>query len=317
MKKLSLLVSALTAGIFTTAQADITVSGSSVIAYQSADSDNNSAHGGGISFGLSTTTDSGMTVSSSAGFSLSASAAAGTARALTGFKNITFATGGTSITVGNDVGLPDGVGDVGGAVGSIAALNNNGMSKTVGITDDEGTGLSVTTAFAGATVGLYYVADSTPSANSTGDIDGAADTGTGAYFSTSVGDVGVTFGYATYEVGSADDEETGIAITYAAMGGTITAGYESSTGTNDGNQVGLKYAMSLDAASVTIGYSSAEVGSKSVINRRCCSYPLGGGVSVFAEMNLYQVIQVPTLHQLLTQQWQLELQSRSNQLIDL
>jgi len=284
MKKLSLLVSALTAGIFTTAQADITVSGSSVIAYQSADSNNNSAHGGSVSFGLSTTTDSGMTVSSGAGITLSASSLTAS-RAVTGFQNITFATGGTSITVGNDVGLPDGVGDVGGAVGSIAALNNNGMSKTVGITDDEGTGLSVTTAFAGATVGLYYVADSTPSANSTGDIDGAADTGSGAKFSTTVGDVGVTIGYATYEDASKDDEETGIALTYAAMGGTLTAGYESSTGTNDGNQVGLKYAMSLDAASVTIGYSSAEVGSKSGNQTDVAvSYPLGGGVSVFAEM---------------------------------
>ena len=82
MRKLSLLVSALTAGIFTTAQADITVSGSSVVAYQSADSDNNSVHGGAVSFGLSTTTDSGMTVSSGAGITLSASAAAGTAKAI-------------------------------------------------------------------------------------------------------------------------------------------------------------------------------------------------------------------------------------------
>ena len=40
-----------------------------------------------------------------------------------------------------------------------------------------------------------------------------------------------------------------------------------------------------DAASVTINYSSAEVGSKSA-NRTdvAVSYPLGGGVSVFAEM---------------------------------
>ena len=35
MKKLTLLVSALTAGVFANAQADISVSGSSVIAYQS------------------------------------------------------------------------------------------------------------------------------------------------------------------------------------------------------------------------------------------------------------------------------------------
>ena len=284
MKKLSLLVSALTAGIFTTAQADISVSGSSVIAYQSADSNNNTQHGGSVSFGLSTTTDSGMTVSSGAGITLSASDTSSPAKAISGFNNITFATGGTSITLGNDVGLPDGVGDVGGAVGSIAAINNNGMSKTVGITDDEGTGVSVTTAFGGATVGLYYVADSSPSANS-GDVDGATDTGTGAKISTTMGDLGVTVGYATHSDTSLDDTETGIAVTYAAMGGTLTAGYESSTGAKDGNQFGVKYAMSLDAASVTIGYSSADVDSKSATQTDVAvSYPMGGGMSVFAEM---------------------------------
>jgi hypothetical protein len=284
MKKLSLLVSALTAGIFTTAQADITVSGSSVIAYQSADSNNNTAHGGSVSFGLSTTTDSGMTVSTGAGITLSASDTTTPAKAVSGFQNITFATGGVTITLGNDVGVADGVGDVGGAVGDITALNNNGMSKTVGITDDEGTGLSLSTSFSGATVGLQVVVDSSPVVN-TGDIDGAADTGAGASFSTAIGDVGVTLGYATYEDGSTDDEETGIAITYAAMGGTLTAGYESSSGANDGTQVGLKYAMALDAASVTIGYSSADVNDKSANQTDVAvSYPLGGGVSVFAEM---------------------------------
>ena len=290
MKKLSLLVSALTAGIFTTAQADISVSGSSVIAYQSADGNNNSAHGGSVSFGLSTTTDSGMTVSSGAGITLSASATSSAAKAISGFQNITFATGGTSITLGRDVGLPDGVGDVGGAVGSIASLNNNGMSKTVGITDDEGVGVSVTTSMGTATVGVYYVADASPTAihgtgANAGDIDGAPDTGSGLKVSTTMGDLGVTLGYATHTNGNVDDTETGIAVTYAAMGGTLTAGYESSTGANDGNQVGLKYAMSLDAASVTIGYSSADVDSKSANQTDVAvSYPMGGGMSVFAEM---------------------------------
>jgi hypothetical protein len=287
MKKLSLLVSALTAGIFTTAQADITVSGSSVIAYQSADSDNNSAHGGGISFGLSTTTDSGMTVSSSAGFSLSASGASQTARALTGFKNITFATGGTTITVGSDVGVPDGVGDVGGAVGDITALKNKGMTNTVGITDDEGAGVSVSTGFGGATVTLVYVADDSSAIKNTGDIDGATGTGTGASISTTMGDLGITVGYATNDnsTGPIDDTETGISVTYAAMGGTLTAGYETSTGANDGNQFGVKYAMALEGASVTVGYSSADVDSTSATQTDLAiSYPMGGGMSVFAEM---------------------------------
>jgi hypothetical protein len=284
MKKLSLLISALTAGIFTTANADISVSGSSVIAYQSADSDNNTAHGGSVSFGLSTTTDSGMTVSSGAGITLSASDTSSPAKAISGFNNITFATGGTSITIGRDVGTPDGVGDVGGAVGDIAALNNKAMSNTVGVSDDEGAGISVTTGFGGATVSLVYVADDAPGANK-GDIDGATGTATGAKISTTMGDLGVTVGYATNSDTSIDDTETGIAVTYAAMGGTLTAGYESSTGAKDGNQFGIKYAMSLDAASVTIGYSSADVDSKSATQTDVAvSYPMGGGMSVFAEM---------------------------------
>lgn len=284
MKKLSLLISALTAGIFTTANADISVSGSSVIAYQSADSDNNTAHGGSVSFGLSTTTDSGMTVSTGAGITLSASDTSSPAKAISGFNNITFATGGTSITVGRDVGTPDGVGDVGGAVGDIAALGNKGMLKTVGVSDDEGAGVSVTTGFGGATVTLVYVADDAPGANK-GDIDGATGTATGAKISTTMGDLGVTVGYATNSDTSIDDTETGIAVTYAAMGGTLTAGYESSTGAKDGNQFGVKYAMSLDAASVTIGYSSADVDSKSATQTDVAvSYPMGGGMSVFAEM---------------------------------
>jgi hypothetical protein len=286
MKKLSLLVSAITAGIFTTAQADISVSGSSVIAYQSADSNNNSAHGGAVSFALSTTTDAGMTVSSGAGITLSASGTtASIARAVSGFQNITFATGGTTVVLGNDVGVPDGVGDVGGVVGDIAALNNNGMKTTVGITDDEGTGMSLTTTFGSATVGLYYIADNDPTNKALGDIDGATKTGTGAKFTTTVGDVGVTLGYATYEDSSADDEETGIALTYAAMGGTLSVGYENSTGTNDGNQAGVSYAMTLDSATVSIGFSSADMtASSSTQTDVAVSYPLGGGVSVFAEM---------------------------------
>ena len=95
----------------------------------------------------------------------------------------------------------------------------------------------------------------------------------------------MTLGYATYEDASADDTETGVAVTYAAGGGTISAGYENSTGTNDGNQFGVSYAMTLDAASVTIGYSSADVDSTSATQTDVAvSYPLGGGVSVFAEM---------------------------------
>lgn len=285
MKKLTLLVSALTAGVFASAQAEVSVSGSSTIAYQSADSNNNTAHGGAVSFGLSTTTDSGMTVSSSAGITLSASDTDG-ARAVTGFQNITFATGGVSITVGNDVGLPDGTGDVGSIVSDITALNNNGMSKTVGISDDEGTGFSLSTSLGGASVALYYVADSSPAYATGGDIDGATDTGTGAKISTTFGDVGVTASYVTHSDTSIDDTETGIALSYATAMGDLSVGYESSTGTKDGSQYGVAYSMDLsDATSLTVGFSNAEVSTKSARQTDIAiAHSLGGGVSVFGEM---------------------------------
>jgi len=285
MKKLTLLVSALTAGVFASAQAEVSVSGSSTIAYQSADSNNNTAHGGAVSFGLSTTTDSGMTVSSSAGITLSASDTDG-AQAVTGFQNITFATGGVSITVGNDVGLPDGTGDVGSIVSDITALNNNGMSKTVGISDDEGTGFSLSTSLGGASVALYYVADSSPAYATGGDIDGATDTGTGAKISTTFGDVGVTASYVTHSDTSIDDTETGIALSYATAMGDLSVGYESSTGTKDGSQYGVAYSMDLsDATSLTVGFANAEVSTKSARQTDIAiAHSLGGGVSVFGEM---------------------------------
>ena len=80
--------------------------------------------------------------------------------------------------------------------------------------------------------------------------------------------------------------ETGIALTYAAGGGTLSVGYETSTGTKDGNQFGVSYAMSLGGGtSVTVGYSSADVDSKSATQTDLAvSHSLGGGVSVFGEM---------------------------------
>ena len=285
MKKLTLLVSALTAGVFASAQAEVSVSGSSTIAYQSADSNNNTAHGGAVSFGLSTTTDTGMTVSSSAGISLSASSAAA-ARAVTGFENITFATGGVSITVGSDVGVPDGTGDVGGVVGDITILNNNGMSKTVKISDDEGVGFSLSTSLGAASLTLVYIADDSDTTPAIGDIDGATGTGTGASIATTFGDVGVTASYVTNSDTSIDDTETGIALTYATAMGDLSVGYEASTGTYDGNQYGVAYAMDLSGAtSLTIGYTQAQVDS--LTGRQtdiALAHSLGGGVSVFGEM---------------------------------
>jgi len=283
MKKLTYLVSAIAAGLVSSAHADISVSGSGSVAYQSSGSDNNLHNGGSVNFAMSTTAASGMTVSM-AGNIENTTTSGGPAGAVDGFDNLTFATGGVTITVGHDIGLPDGVGEVGGLVSDLTALNSNAITSTTGIYDDEGAGVSLSTSFGSAAVSLYYVADSTPTAS--GDIDGAADTGSGIKLSTSFGDVAVTAGYAAYSDASRDDTESGVSASYVTSAGTITAGYTASTGTSDGNSVGVKYAMDLDAdTAIAFGYQDHQVGSNSGrATDVTLSRSLGGGVSVYAEM---------------------------------
>jgi hypothetical protein len=287
MKKLTYLVSAVVAGLFTSAHADVSVSGSASVVYQSAGSDTNLHNGGAVSFGLSTTTASGMTVSTSAG--ITNSTTSGSAGAVTGWDNLTFATGGVTLTVGNDIGLPDGVGEVGGLVGDTAAVGSAGITSTTGLTDDEGAGISLSTSLGSAGLSLYYVADSLNEDGSVafrGDIDGATGTGSGVKVTTSVGDVGLTVAYVTHQDTDVDDTETAAAASYATGMGTISVGYTTSTGTNDGNSVGVAYSMDLDAdTSLGIGYQSHDVNSNSGrATDVTISRSLGGGMSVFGEL---------------------------------
>jgi hypothetical protein len=285
MKKLTYLVSAIAAGLFTSAHADVTVGGSATLAYQSAGSDTSLQNGGAVSFGLSTTTASGMTVSTSAGITLSASATSSTAAAVTGWDNLTFATGGVTLTAGRDIGLPDGVGEVGGLVGDIAALGSAGITDTTGLTDDEGAGISLSTSLGSAGLSLYYVADSAPNATSS-DLDGATGTGSGVKVTTSVGDVALTVAYAAHSDTGVDDTETGASASYASSMGTISVGYTTSTGAQDGNSVGVAYSMALDAdTSLGIGYQTHDVNSNSGrATDVTISRSLGGGMSVFGEL---------------------------------
>lgn len=283
MKKLTYLISAIAAGLFSSAHADVSVSGSMGVAYQSAGSDTDLHSGGAVSFGLSTTTASGMTISSGAGITNSIT---GTASAVTGFKNLTFATGGVTLTVGSDIDLPDGVGEVGGLVSDLAIEGSAGITSTTGLTDDEGAGVSVSTSLGDAALSIFYVADSALDGAGNGDIDGATGTGTGVSVSTAVGQVGLTVAYSSHTNTGVDDTETAASASYAMGAGTISAGYTTSTGANDGNSFGLAYSMSLDAdTSLGIGYQSHDVNSNSGrATDVTISRAMGGGMSVYAEM---------------------------------
>jgi len=307
MKKLTYLVSALAAVFgYSAAQAEVSVSGSATLAYQSAGSDTNLHNGGAVSFGLSTTTASGMTVSSSAGITLSATAtgdgsddltssssdiAEGIEGEVTGFENITFATSGVTLTVGRDIALPDGKGEVGGLVSDITALNSKAITNTTGLADDEGAGISFGTSMGDMALTFYYIADNSPNPTKA-DIDGASGTQAAILVSTDVGNVGITGAYVSNN-DTQEQTETAIAASYAMGAGTLKVGYTASTGGTasdsdkyEGNSVGVAYSLNLDAdTTLALGYQTHDVNSTTGrATDITISRSLGGGASVFAEM---------------------------------
>ena len=280
MKKLAYMVSAISAAAFSTAHADISVSGAANVNYHSAGSNTQVVNGGSVSFALSTTTDSGMSVSSSAGITADVDGYA--AAGVSGMTSITFTTGGTSITVGEDVGATDGTGEVGDLV-TYADYIANGPTTSVGIGDHEGNGVSLTTGLGDASVTAVYVFD----AAAGGDLDGATGTATSVKISMPVGAMSIAGSYASSDANGTVNNESAISVSYAAAGGTLTAGYASSDGdttTNNGTAGSVKYAMDLDGTSITVGYVSYDTNATSSITDIVVSRSLGGGASIFAEM---------------------------------
>lgn len=274
------MVSAISAAAFSTAHADISVSGAANVNYHSAGSNTQVVNGGSVSFALSTTTDSGMSVSSSAGITADVDGYA--AAGVSGMTSITFTTGGTSITVGEDVGATDGTGEVGDLV-TYADYIANGPTTSVGIGDHEGNGVSLTTGLGDASVTAVYVFD----AAAGGDLDGATGTATSVKISMPVGAMSVAGSYASSDANGTVNNESAISVSYAAAGGTLTAGYASSDGdttTNNGTAGSVKYAMDLDGTSITVGYVSYDTNATSSITDIVVSRSLGGGASIFAEM---------------------------------
>jgi len=261
MKKLAYLASAIFAGLgFTsTASADVSVSGSSKLAYTASGSVTKLHTLGTVDFGLSTTTASGMTISSGASISMSTSGSP----IATGWDGLTFSTGGATIEIGTDVALADGVGEVDGVHAFDGTMDHSGVdgvSRTVGISSDEGTGIGLSTSFGGASVSLAYVANTAQDGGSNGRIDNATASGSSIKVSTSVGNVGVTAAYVTQDTGSVNNSESAIAASYASDMGTITVGYGASDGTQDGTVTSASYKMALDAdTTIAIGYAAYDV----------------------------------------------------------
>ena len=281
MKKIAYLISAISAGLFSTAaNADISVSGTGSWAYTDAGGNTTSLTGGGVSFGLSTTTDAGVTVSTGAGISLD-NDSAGAASGSTGVTYLTFGFANGSLTLGQDVGVADGV----GKVGELAHYNDNqtGITNSAGIGDDEGDGIAVSTSVGDMSLGLQYVWDGAGG----DDVDGAATTSQGASLSMPVAGGTLTIAHASDDVSGANMTETGVAFTTAMGEGTLSLGFtgtDGDTASLEGESMSVAYSTTMGGVAIGLGYTGHDVNSTTAQQTDITlSSALGGGVSVFAE----------------------------------
>jgi hypothetical protein len=296
MKKLLIMVSALTAAVFSSAKADVSVSGSAGVHVTSggnvldgtANSRSTSGtlfmNGAGVSFAMSTTTAGGMTVSSSGGITLDSNDADNT-KGVSGLASVSFASDGFTFTIG-DVDI---VGSGDGHVGNVAsdAVDNGGYTATgiaTGVSDTEGYGFTASTSVGSASVSLAYLLDVKNEGVNNAE-SASNEYGTGLSISMPMGPMTIGVGYANID-GTADETTSGVSIAYGVAGGTLSLGYESTDESTDSTTMSAAFSGSLDAdTTYAIGYTDGEQGSSASTRTEAkVSRSLGGGVSVYAEM---------------------------------
>jgi hypothetical protein len=310
MKKLLIMVSAFTAAVFSSAKADISVSGSAGLAMISggnvidgapavtagagltttaaserATSGTLFQQGGAISFAMSTTTAGGMTVSTSGGITMDSNDRVSN-KGVSGLAAMTFAADGFSLTVG-DIDLPGGGGV--GEVGFVASaqVDNGGYTQTgivTGVSDTEGYGFTASTSVGAASVTFGYLLDKNPEGANNAE-SASGDYGSGVTVAMPMGDLSLTLGYANV-TGTADETTAGVAVSYGLGGGTLKLGYESTDEATDSSTMAASFSGSLDAdTTYAIGYTDGEAGTlASTATEVVLTRALGGGVSVFAEI---------------------------------
>ena len=318
MKKLTLAISAIAAAFgAASAKADVSVSGSGSAAYiaPAGNGDSSLNVGQFVSFGLSTTTASGMTISGGMGLSNTITTNAG--QAVSGGQSLTFATGGATITVG-DVEAADTPGSVGGVVGGQVG-DNGGLNSDVatGFADDDGLGVAFSTAVGSSTLSFTYVANDDVDTLGGINADGA-NALMSAGLTMPMGAMSVSVGLADSDSG---ESASGASVSTALGGGTLTVGYSQQTlvdaakdtaavwtfadstaaqrtqatastqgdlsADGDSTVMGATYVMALDAdTTISIGVQNAKDADDDSTSQfdASVSRSLGGGASVFLDI---------------------------------
>ena len=290
MKKIALIVSAISAALFAsaTAKADIAVSGSAGVGYVSGNGADNSKvyNGGVVAFALSSDLGNGIVVSTSAGITLDSNDtySLGTVSA-TGLSNLSFATSGATITVGGDIDIAgDGVGEVGDVASDLVDEGGyNDLSGVApGLTEEDGYGVSLSTAVGGATITASYILDAAGGNNNAAT--NTDDTATGFQVSLPLGPLSATLGFATDDKNS--ENVTGGEVAYTAAGlGTISAGMSETSASTNESTWGVAYSGTVGSASLKVGYTTASAGTDEWTRTEASlSQSIGAGASVFLDI---------------------------------
>ena len=301
MKKLIIALSAIAAavGFTTSAQADISVSGSSNVAYLSTAGDGSNdeelAVGNTVTFAMSTTTSGGIGISSSMSLSQDYDSNNQTNKSgVDGGNSVTFTTGGATIVVG-DVEISDTIGSVGGVVnGPLDDASDLDTSVGTSFVDDDGTGVELTTAMGSASLNISYVS------NDNTDNFGALNSSASGADSAMSASITMPFGAYSATIGVADSDtaesSSGASVSGTIGGGTVTVGYSNVTTitgnadittAGDSEVIGATYVMAMDAdTTISVGYQSAKDADSESHTQTDLSVEraLGGGATVYLDL---------------------------------
>lgn len=298
MKKLLVIISALTAGLFSVAKADVTISGSGGIGIASGSGGNSTImNGATVSFGLSSDLGNGVVVSTSGAISLDSNdAVSGAAGSVDGLHTFSIATGGSTVKVGQDVDIAgDGVGETGSVASDLNDIGGYGTGSVgAGLKEEDGYGVGLTTAVGAATFTASYILDtgagSAPDNNAVTD---GTDTATGFQVSIPMGGMTITAGYASDDIAATGGTTTGVELSMALGGGTLKLGTfdtNKNLAVADTKGYGATYATTMGSASVSVGYRNREDTTNSrtsTVTSASVSQSIGAGASLFLDVANY------------------------------
>lgn len=293
MKKLLTMTSVLLAGFFGTAQADVSVSGSAGLSVTSVGDATNITNSGGVKFGLSTTLENGMTIKSS-GLSLGIDGDSLTDASIDdsdAFYNLTFSSGGTSLTIGADVENDFADLGVGGVAGDAVSIGLGAGTSALTTGDDVGAGFALSTSLGGASVNLGYIYDDANADNAADFGGNGLDTATALQVSLPIGPLSATIGYQDNDNATDGVTMTGASVAYAVAGGTFKVAYvsaDSVAANTDAVQTSGSYSTTLaDGTSVSVGYSATDEDAVAVTTdfEVSVSRSIGTGASMFIDFH--------------------------------